>query len=247
MTMINNGTRANAVEGGETAAIGQASDVMLEFLTATYLEASEEERVAVRALAERLGITPPAVSRTAQRLVRRGLLRREGACGLVLTEEGRRMALLAIRKRRVFEVFLVRMLGYTWDEVYPIAAAASNHLDEALVDRMDAALGQPKRCPHGDPIPTRDGEIERVQAVKLCELEENRDGVISRVASHDPEMLSYLGTLHLTPGQPICLVSRAPFGGPLRVRLRRAGNGFDDEHVIGAALAGKIWIEQVNR
>jgi DtxR family Mn-dependent transcriptional regulator len=220
---------------------------MMDFLSETYMESQESGRVPLRKLAERLGVTPPAVSRMAQRLVRRGFLRRDGACGLVLTESGRRMALDAIRKRRVFEVFLVRMLGYTWDEVYGVAATTSNHLDDALVDRMDDALGHPARCPHGDPIPTRDGHIEHVEAVRLCELPENAAGVISRVASHDPEMLRYLGSLQLTPGQPVRMMSRAPFEGPLRVRLRRVDIAFEDEQVIGTELACVLWVEQVER
>ncbi|MCL6510051.1 MAG: metal-dependent transcriptional regulator [Anaerolineae bacterium] len=220
---------------------GKTSAVVQDFLSEVYLEASEAGRVSLRALAARLGVTPPAVSRMAQRLVRQGLVRREGACGLVLSDAGERIALKAIRKRRIFEVYLVQKLGYTWDEVYPVAASASNYLDDELVERMYVQLDRPARCPHGDPIPARDGRIQPIADTRLSELANGAQGVVSRVASHDSNMLRYLSSLNIKPGMPIQLMSRAPFSGPLRVRV--ANGNFQDEHVIGAELASKVWVE----
>ncbi len=219
----------------------KTSAVVQDFLSETFLEASETGRVSLRALAARLGVTPPAVSRMAQRLVRQGLVRREGACGLVLSEAGERIALKAIRKRRIFEVYLVQKLGYTWDEVYPVAASASNYLDDELVERMYVQLDRPTRCPHGDPIPTRDGRIQPTPDARLPELADGTQGVVSRVSSHDGELLRYLSSLNIKPGTAIRLVSRAPFSGPLRVRV--ANGSFHDEHVIGAELASRVWVE----
>ncbi|MCS6849099.1 MAG: metal-dependent transcriptional regulator [Anaerolineae bacterium] len=221
--------------------VSKTSAVVQDFLSETYLEASESGRVSLRALAARLGVTPPAVSRMAQRLVRQGLMRREGACGLVLSEAGERIALRAIRKRRIFEVFLVQKLGYTWDEVYPVAASASNYLDDELVERMYAQLGRPARCPHGDPIPARDGHVQPITDTRLSELDDGAQGVVSRVSSYDGDLLRYLSSLNIKPGMPIQLVSRAPFSGPLRVRV--ANGNFHDEHVIGSELASKVWVE----
>lgn len=221
--------------------VSKTSSVVQDFLSETYLESSEAGRVSLRALAARLGVTPPAVSRMAQRLVRKGLVRREGACGLALTDAGERIALKAIRKRRIFEVFLVHKLGYQWDEVYPIAASASNHLDDELVERMYQQLDKPARCPHGDPIPSPDGNVRAIHDVRLADLADGAEGTVSRVSSHDGKLLRYLGSLNLKPGMPIKLVSRAPFLGPLRVRV--ANGNFHDEHVIGAELAAKIWVE----
>ena len=106
------------------------SAAVQDFLGEIYLEAHETGRVSLRALADRLDVSPPAISRMAQRLVRQGFMRREGACGLLLSESGERVALQSIRKRRIFEAFLVARMGYTWDQVYPIAVQSSNHLDE---------------------------------------------------------------------------------------------------------------------
>lgn len=219
----------------------KVSTVVQDFLGETYLESIEEGRVSLRALATRLDVTPPAVSRMAQRLVRQGMLRREGACGLALSDGGERIALRVIRKRRIFEVYLVEKLGYSWAEVYPIAAQSSNHLDDELVERMNAQLNNPQRCPHGDAIPTRDGTLRIIPATKLIELSDGAKGNVGRIASHDGDMLKYLASLNIKPGAPIQLLARAPFSGPLRLRV--ANGSFHDEHVIGAELAEKIWVE----
>jgi DtxR family Mn-dependent transcriptional regulator len=224
-----------------SAKIPKASSTVQEFLSETFLESYEHGRVSLRALSERLDVTPPAVSRMAQRLARQGLLRREGACGLALSESGHRIAMKTIRKRRVFEAFLVKKMGYTWDEVYPIAAKTSSHLDDELVDRMYDQAGHPSRCPHGDSIPNHDGTIEEIESVRMSDAPDGTSGKISRVASHDGELLRYLGSLNLKPGANVSLISRAPFAGPLRVRV--INGSFYDDHVIGAELAEKIWIE----
>lgn len=219
----------------------KTTPVVVDFLLETSLISQEEERVSLRALADRLEVSPPAVSRMAQRLARRGLLKREGACGLALTDHGNRLANKAVRKRRVFEVFLVQTLGYKWYDVYPVAAASSNHLDDELIERMFQQTGNPHRCPHGDPIPQVDGHIEAIEDTTLGDLSDGAQGTIGRVTSHDSDLLRYLDSLGIRPGVPIQLVSRAPFGGPLRVRV--SNSSFQDEHVIGAELAAKIRVE----
>ena len=219
----------------------KASPVVLDFLVETYLVSQEIGRVSLRAIADRLDVSAPAVSRMAQRLVRRAYVRREGACGLALTETGELLALRAIRKRRIFEVFLVKAMGYSWHEVYPMAAASSNHLGDELVERMFEKLDHPDRCAHGDPIPTREGKLDTPAAKPLSDLPTGASGQVGRIASHDGDMLRYLNSLNLKPGAQIELVAHAPFSGPIRVRVQNGS--FKDEHVIGAELAAKIFVE----
>lgn len=213
----------------------------IDFLTETHLESQESGRVALRALATRLDVSPPAVSRMAQRLVRRGMLNREGACGLELTEPGLRIALHAIRKRRIFEVFLVQQLGYAWHEVYPIAAPVSNGLQDELVERMYARLGKPKHCPHGDPIPSRDGAIVAPAWRALGGLADGEAATVSRISSHDSEMLRYLNSLGIKPGTPVQVIARAPFAGALRVRVGNDAHSY--EQALGAELAARVWVD----
>ena len=217
-----------------------ASAAVQDFLGEIYLEEHETGRVSLRALADRLDVSPPAVSRMAQRLVRQGFMRREGACGLLLSESGEHVALKSIRKRRIFEAFLVARMGYTWDEVYPIALQSSNHLDDELIERMFEQAGRPHHCPHGDPIPTHGGHIRLIEDIALNTLPDGGNARILRVASHDGNLLRYLGSLNLKPGVHLQVAARAPFNGPLRLRV--AVGSFHDEHVIGAELAEKIFV-----
>ncbi len=225
---------------------GKATPGAADFLREVYLEAAEQQRVVLRELAMRLGVSAPAVSRMAQRLIRKGYLKREGACGLALSESGQRIAMKSLRKMRIFESYLATELGYGWDEVFAHAAGSAHHLDDELIERMWTKLGKPGRCPHGDPIPSRDGKLEVVNSRALTDLEPGSSGVLGHVSTHNPEMLRYLATLGLLPGVPLTLVNRAPFGGPLRVKVKRAGthNAFEDEHVIGNELASVVHVER---
>ena len=152
----------------EGAKNSKATPGAADFLRETYLESETHGRVVLRELAQRLGVSAPAISRMAQRLVRKGYLKREGACGLMLYESGRRVALKSLRKTRIFEVYLVRELGYSWDQVFPLAVSSSHHLDDEVIERMWVKLNKPARCPHGDAIPSRDGRTTTLTTLPPC-------------------------------------------------------------------------------
>ena len=105
--------------------------------------------------------------------------------------------------------------------------------------RMDSALGYPKRDPHGDPIPSREGTIDVVTAVPLAELEPGESARVARVSDRDPERLRYLGELGLYPGAALTLVEILPFDGPLRVRIE------ETEHLISRSLASAVSVDRV--
>ncbi len=107
-------------------------------------------------------------------------------------------------------------------------------VSDDLVGRMEKLAGNPRRCPHGEPIPTPDGQMPRVVDYLLNEMEAGRDWVLSRVATHDADKLQYLGSLGLIPGTRFHLVERAPFNGPLQLRLG------ERTLVIGHELAGVL-------
>lgn len=216
----------------------------LRFLGGVYLTGLEHPRVTLSELGKRFGISPPAVSRRATRLIRRGYLTRDGACGLLLTEEGRRIALQSIRRQEVCEVFLVKALDYTWDEVFPAAWSMSPYLDDAAIERMYVRAGSPQRCPHGHPIPTAGGRIELIADRPLTTLSDDEAGVVSRVFTHNPDMLRYLAQLHLQPGAAVQVLERAPFNGPIHVRVRtREG---EITTAVGVEVAAFVHVERVD-
>ncbi len=204
------------------------------------LRSLEDKRVTLGMLGERLGVSPPAISRRVQRLVRRGYLERDGACGLRLTDAGSKIALYALRKQEIFEAYLAHELGYRWDEVRPVADSALR-MDDELIERMYAQIGRPARCPHGLPIPARNGRFQLPPAAPLSEWPPDRPAVVSYVLTNDREMLRYLAELGLTPGARLASLARIPFGDSIKVQIERERASV--EHVIGVALAQVIFVE----
>lgn len=189
--------------------------------------------VRAAALARRLEVTTPAVIRMLNRLESRGLIRRTRH-GILLTDAGTREALRGIRQHRILEAFLAQVLGIGWEEVHALADRLDPVIDEALCERMYEVAGRPAHCPHGDPIPTPDGRMPPLLDIPLSEAPVGARGRITRVKTEDREQLRYLGSLGLVPGTGFELIARAPFNGPLRLRLAR------HDVIIGPELAQHI-------
>jgi DtxR family Mn-dependent transcriptional regulator len=211
---------------------------MREYLAEIFRLQHQGLAVTTSALAERLDVSPPAVVKTLRRLHQAGYVLRKPYAGVFLTSPGEREAVLSIRRHRLLEAFLVNVMGFGWDEVHEQADRLEPAIDDAFEDRMDAVAGYPVRCPHGDPIPTKEGVMPEVHDVSLVELEPGAHGILRRVKAHDPEKLRYLAELELVPGAPLQVVSRGRFNGP--VRLAVGGR----EHVLGVELARELYVEQ---
>lgn len=209
---------------------------MREYLAEIYRIASyqEEDYVSTSELADRMGKTAPAVVRMASRLLDDHLIEHERYQGIRLTPKGTSEALISIRKHRIIEVFLVKVMKYGWEDVHDDADSLGAAVSDDLLNRMNDMAGNPKRCPHGEPIPTADGVMPIIKDDALNTLEPTQPLTVSRVNTHDIEKLRYLRDIGLTPGQDIELLWRAPFNGPLRLRIGR------DEQVIGVELAGAL-------
>jgi DtxR family Mn-dependent transcriptional regulator len=214
-----------------------ASPAMQEYLAEAYRLAyyqNDDSYISTSALADVLHVSAPAVTRMVQRLKEAGYLEHEPYRGISLTAEGQREALMAIRRHRLVERFLTDVMKFGWHEVHDDADELGAMVSDTLVDRMEKMAGNPRRCPHGEPIPTADGKMPRVVDTPLNTVEPNSDLVISRVTTHDAQKLEYLGVLGLKPGTPIELLERAPFNGPLQLRLKGT------TQVIGHELAGVL-------
>lgn len=215
------------------------SPVMREYLGEIYrLEHSPDGAgVATSVLAERLEVSPSAVVRMLRRLDEAGMLTHVPYQDVNLTPQGEREAIRSIRRHRLLEVFLVKVMGFGWDEVHEQAHGLDLVITDEFEDRMDAVSGYPTHCPHGDPIPTKDGRIAEVNDQPLLEAPVGGSGVIRRVKTDDGEKLRYLAELGLVPGTPIRVLHRARFNGPLRLQAGK------QEHVIGTELAQVMRVE----
>ena len=141
-----------------------------------------------------------------------------------------------IRHHRLLELYLAETLGYSWDKVHDEAEKLEHHMSEDLEARMDSVLGFPTRDPHGDPIPSREGTIEPLDALMLREAEPFEAMTVSRVSDRDPEQLRYLGALGLVPGADVVVVERLPFDELIKIRVK------DQEHIIGKQLGEAVHV-----
>ena len=214
-----------------------ATESMQEYLAEAWRIACyqpDDEYVSTSALAEELGVSAPAVTRMVHRLHQAGFLTHEPYRGIKLTASGEREALANIRRHRLVERFLVDVMGFGWHEVHDDADDLGAAVSNDLADRMDAMSGYPRRCPHGEPIPSRDLVMPRIIDYPLTDVAARRDYVISRAHTHDGQKLLYLSQLRLQPGSRFRLLSRAPFKGPLHLRVDGK-----NQH-LGYELAGDL-------
>jgi DtxR family Mn-dependent transcriptional regulator len=211
-----------------------ATAAMQEYLAEIYRLAhyqKDNRYVSTSALAEVLGVSAPAVTRMVQRLKEAGYIEHEPYQGIALTTAGERAALMSIRRHRIVERFMVDVMHFGWHEVHDAADELGANAGDAVIRRMEKLAGYPRRCPHGEPIPTEDGVMPEVVDYPLTECPPGSELVISRVNSHDEEKLEYLSTLGIQSGTPLSLLDRAPFNGPLQIEVS------GQQHFIGFELA----------
>lgn len=219
--------------------MSEVSSAMQRYVAEIYRlqqECDEDEYVGVSSLAEHVDASLQAVSRMIRRLKEAGLVIHEPYQGVRLTPAGEREALPAIKRHRLIEVFLVDVMQFGWEETHDLADIFERGIDDVLESRIDELTDYPDRCPHGDPIP-RDGVMPQLNDTSIVTLDPGTHGTISRVRTHDPEKLRYLAELGIVPGVEFHLKSRAPFNGPLRIRVGR------HEHILGHELAQTVWVD----
>ena len=190
-------------------------------------------------IAAALGIAPASVSGMIRRLAEQGWIAHERYRGARLTRAGKRAALKTIRRHRVIEAYLTTALGYPWDRVHDEAERLEHAASDELIDRMAAAIGEPTTDPHGAPIPTREGALDERALAPLDSVEAGARVLVERVGDRDATQLRYLAELGIVPGRVIEVLSRAPFEGPIALRVGRT------TRTIGPALAKRILVARV--
>lgn len=214
----------------------EPSVAMREYLAEIYRLQEDSPTVSTTSLAERLNVSAPAVPRMLKRLKRAGYVKHIPYQGVELTELGREEALKEIRRHRVLEVFLVEVMGFPWDKTHEHADDLGQGLNDAVTQRMAEMTGYPSRCPHGEPIPDEEGALPAIDDLCIINLSVGNKGEISRVRTNEPEKLRYFASLGLVPGATFEIVGRAPFNGPMRLRVGR------EEVVIGVELTKSLWV-----
>jgi DtxR family transcriptional regulator, Mn-dependent transcriptional regulator len=201
-----------------------------DYLKVIYRLSPQGRAASTSEIAQRLELSPASVSGMVKRLSEQGLLEHVPYKGVQLTADGRRAALRMLRRHRLIEAYLVAFLGYTWDTVHEEAERLEHAVSDTLVERMAAVLGHPAVDPHGDPIPTPDGDIQELASVPLADVPAGSTVEIRQVEESQPERLRYIASVGLKPGVRITVIDRQPFRGPITIDV--AG----ETHVIGNEL-----------
>jgi DtxR family Mn-dependent transcriptional regulator len=208
-----------------------------DYLKAIYELESRFGAAATSDVASALDVAPASVTGMVRRLATQGYLDHVPYRGVQLTPRGRQVALRTIRRHRILESYLTGVLGYPWDRVHDEAERLEHAASDDLIERMAAALGHPTADPHGAPIPTVDGVMEEPPHRTLAELPVGETARMLRVSDKNPSLLRYLAEIALQPGAEVTMVSRAPFDGPLTLRIGM------NEPVVGPNLAAQVLVE----
>src|SRR6266581_2524080 len=174
-----------------------------DYLKALYLLGGDQRPVPTRDLAQRLGISSPSVSEMVNRLSAQGLVEHDRYRGQQLTREGRKVALELVRHHRLLEMFLVRVLGYRWDEVHDEAERLEHVISERMEQRIFELLGRPELDPHGHAIPSLAGKVKPPSDRALSQCKAGEKVVVQGVSDDDPARLREFERLGLVPGARI--------------------------------------------
>lgn len=207
-----------------------------DYLKIIYKLSAREKAVTTNAIAERMKISQASVTGMLKKLAALKLIDYKKYYGVELTEAGKKIALEIIRHHRLLEAYLSEALGYSWDEVHDEAEKLEHHISEEFEERMAQFLGDPSFDPHGAPIPTKDGQMpqRKGNVHLLSESEAGSTVAIQQVCDTNPEVLRYLGEIGIYPDQELEVMSKAPFGGPLHVRINEI------DHHLGEQLTNQI-------
>lgn len=188
-------------------------------------------------VASALGVTPGTATTMVKALAEAGLAEYEPYSGVRLSPAGERLAGLVLRRHRLVELFLVRVMGMKWDEVHDDAEQLEHVVSERLIERIDEMLGRPTHDPHGDPIPGPDGSIAQHHFDNLLTCPAMTPLRVTRIADQDPAFLRFIETNDLKPGQALEVETRDAAADSVVVR-----NG-DRRITIGARAASKLLVE----
>ena len=191
-----------------------------DYLKALYHLHGDTRPVPTRDLAQRLGISSPSVSEMVTRLVAQGLVEHDRYRGQQLTREGRKVALELVRHHRLLEMFLVQVLGYSWDEVHEEAERLEHVISERMEQRIFDLLGRPELDPHGHAIPSLTGKVRPPSDRALTECRAGEKVIVQVVSDDDPGKLRELDRRGLLPGTHIEVVTPSEYEGPIEVRIK---------------------------
>lgn len=215
------------------------SQAVEDYLKVIYRIGLEGNKATTTKIADALDVSSASATNMVKRLSKMGLVDYESYKGASLTKSGRKIALEIIRHHRLLELYLLEVMGYSWDEVHEEAEKLEHHISEQFEEKIAQLLDDPTHDPHGDPIPTKDGLMPEMNADPLVNAETDQEYIVNRVKDQNPDLLRYLEKIGLLPGVKIKITEKGPFKGPITILIE--GN----EKVIGNDVAQNILVAEI--
>ena len=187
-----------------------------------------------------LGITPGSVTNTLEVLESKGLVTRVPYKGVKLTSDGRKLALNVFRRHRLAERLLIEKLHFDWTEAHDEACKLEHVMSEELASSIEKSLEDPSTCPHGNPIPDSSGFIQPIKGQALSELRNGEIAIVTRIPDENTELLRYLAGLGMLPGTKIEVEEKAPFSGPILVKVG------SNSYPLSLDVASGIYVTRTN-
>lgn len=209
------------------------------YLKAIYhLELDVDKDISTNAIAKKLDTKASSVSDMIKKLSDKKVVVYKKYQGVKLTDFGKKTAANIVRNHRLWEVFLVDKLNFSWDEVHDVAEQLEHIKSPKLIDQIDAFLGFPTHDPHGDPIPDKDGNLKTIEKSLLSTLEKNESGICVGVNDSSSEFLKYLDKKGITLGKQIKVIEKEDFDGSLSILI-------DNEKLsISNKIANNLYIQK---
>lgn len=214
------------------------SPTIEEYLEQIYRLEKEHGLARTKHIAEMVGVSLGTVSNTIEALEQHNLVTHEPYKGVKLTEDGLRIAIDVIRRHRLAERLLTDFLKVDWSRVHEHACGLEHAITDDLTKPLEKALGYPKTCPHGNPIPTMCGGILEEASQPLLERDKGETSIVVKIVKERQDILQYLLTMNLVPGVSIEVVEKEPFNGPITVNV----NG--RIHHISRDIASIVWVKK---
>ncbi|MGC6455297.1 MAG: metal-dependent transcriptional regulator [Coraliomargaritaceae bacterium] len=201
-------------------------------------EGEELAEVSMGRVADALGVVPGTATTMVKALADAGLVQYAPRIGVSLTVPGRRLALHVLRRHRLIEQFLVEVLGYDWSEVHEEAEHLEHVISDRLLERMDRYLGFPTEDPHGDPIPTAEGDLKASLLERLSNCVAGGSYRVARISDQDANFLQYIAEAGLHPGASISVERKDEDADSITLRIGADGA----KRTLGLSAASKVLV-----
>jgi len=217
----------------------EISATVEEYLESIYRLEEKKGSAKTGDLAKELNVTLGTITNTIENMEKQNLVIHKPYKGVKLTKKGRKLALDVVRRHRLSERLLTDILRLEWSKAHDAACKLEHAIaDKDIIKPLEEALGKPKTCPHGNPIPTASGKVVEEKSELLTSLNLGEEGTIVKITDERPDLLQYLATLGLVPGANVQIEEKAPFNGPIMVKVMGAS------YALGRNVASVIWVRK---